>query len=249
MSNHDFLIVSETFYSIQGEGASAGIPAVFLRLAGCNLRCNGFSYQHPETKSHLGCDTKHIWVRGIKRSFAEIIEDWCKKGWLNKLEMGAHLVVTGGEPTMHQFALVNFFKHLDAVTDSSIYIELETNGTILLSEDFLTRINQINVSPKLKNSGESREKAYHKDVLKQLSILGKVKFKFVVSQPEDVQEIFDEYINVFAINKKNIWLMPEGGTSAIINLKSQMIVELCKEHFLKYSPRLHVNIWEETTGV
>ncbi len=54
------LIISEMFYSLQGEGSSVGRPAVFLRLAACNLECPGFSYQDPITQQHLGCDTKLI---------------------------------------------------------------------------------------------------------------------------------------------------------------------------------------------
>ena len=71
---HDALIVSELFYSIQGEGASVGKPAVFLRLSGCNLRCDGFSYKDPVTGEHLGCDTKAVWTSGNKTTFSALLE-------------------------------------------------------------------------------------------------------------------------------------------------------------------------------
>ena len=64
------LIVSEMFYSIQGEGVSCGVPAVFLRLTKCNLRCLGFSYVDPQTSEHLGCDSAAVWRQGEKRDFA-----------------------------------------------------------------------------------------------------------------------------------------------------------------------------------
>ena len=239
------LLISEQFYSIQGEGASAGVPAVFLRLGGCNLRCNGFSYKDPDTGEHLGCDTKRVWTRADKMSFTELLDYWQQEGWLDKLVQGAHLVVTGGEPLIQQAALTSFIEQLD----STIYIEIETNGTIKPNNYLLNRLQQFNVSPKLNHSGETRDKAYFPDVLKTFAVLTKSKFKFVIATPEDVNEVLADYVKAFNIPHQQIWLMPEGGTREALHAKSPFIVELCKQHLMHYSPRLHVDIWQEVTGV
>lgn len=239
------LLVSEQFYSIQGEGMSAGVPAVFLRLGGCNLRCNGFSYKNPDTGEHLGCDSKLVWTRADKMSFSALVDFWEQEGWLDKLKQGAHLVVTGGEPLIQQAALANFIARLDP----RIYIEMETNGTIKPNDYLRDRLQQFNVSPKLHHSGERRDKAYFPDVLKTFSALPKSTFKFVIATPEDINEVLADYAQPFHIPHQKIWLMPEGGTREAIHDKSAFIVELCKQYLMHYGPRLHVDIWQEVTGV
>jgi hypothetical protein len=74
------MLISEIFYSIQGEGELTGVPSVFVRTSGCNLRCRW-------------CDTKYAsWnLEGEQKSVAEIVDRVC--GF-----PGAHVVLTGGEP-------------------------------------------------------------------------------------------------------------------------------------------------------
>ena len=65
--------VAETFYSIQGEGPSAGVPAVFLRSSHCNLRCPGWGPPGGEQ----GCDTSAVWRQTWRQMTApEVIEYW-----------------------------------------------------------------------------------------------------------------------------------------------------------------------------
>src|SRR3989344_752172 len=215
------LIVSETFYSIQGEGFSAGNLAVFLRLGGCNLRCNGFSYRHPQTGEHLGCDTKHVWRKG-KKIFPEgIVQHWKQKGWWTALEEGAHLVITGGEPLIQQAAILDFIRYIDSLAKIPFYIEVETNATFLPSSELLDRFNQVNASPKLTHSGEPRDKAYQPLVLEIFSNFPQVYFKFVVASPADIQEIIQDYYVPFDIPKNRIWLMPEGGAQTLLQERRQ----------------------------
>ena len=86
------MLINEIFYSIQGEGRSAGKPAVFLRLSGCNLKCRW-------------CDTKYAWKKGEEMTTGQIIQKIkkypCK-----------HLVVTGGEPMLQQEGLEELLKKL-----------------------------------------------------------------------------------------------------------------------------------------
>lgn len=239
------LIISEQFYSIQGEGPSAGTPAIFLRLGGCNLRCNGFSYKDPQTGEHLGCDTKKVWTKGTKQSFDEIIDSWQQQGWMDALNQGAHLVITGGEPLIQQTNLEQFISKLN----NNIYIEIETNGTFTPSGYLLQRLNQFNVSPKLNNSGEPKNKAYNLEALTALAANKNTIFKFVVSQASDIDEILEQYVTPLKIPTQRIWLMPEGGTIEALTENSNKVVELCKKYLMNFSPRLHINIWNEATGV
>jgi 7-carboxy-7-deazaguanine synthase len=243
------LVYAEDFYSIQGEGAAAGTPAVFLRLAGCNLQCPGFSYKDPMTGEHLGCDSKAVWRRGERVQFAQLLQRWRDAGWLQALEQGAHLVITGGEPLVQQQRVLAFIDYLDATLQQDVFIEIETNGTLLFEVKLLHRLNQINVSPKLTNSGEARAKALVSAVMQQLAVEVKAKFKFVVDSELDVQEIIKNYVTPFAIPAQRVWLMPEGGTQQELQLKREWVVEQCKQYLFNYSPRLQVIIWDEVTGV
>ncbi|MEY4571373.1 MAG: Cellulophaga phage phiSM, partial [Bacteroidota bacterium] len=77
------LPVSEVFYSIQGEGQTMGVPAVFLRLGGCNILCQS---------KHWVCDTIEVWRKSKSTAFDEILsEEFTKR----IIEDGAHLIITG----------------------------------------------------------------------------------------------------------------------------------------------------------
>lgn len=243
----DYLIISEMFYSIQGEGKSLGTPAVFLRLAGCNLTCKGFSYKHPDTDEHLGCDTAHVWRKGERWSVEKIFQHWRQQAWLDKLQNGAHLIITGGEPLIQQAALINFITQLDQIVKP--FIEIETNATLKFEPALAERINQINASPKLTHAGDSETKRVNNEALQQYSELANTCFKFVVNQPEDIDEIIQKYIQPLQLNAQQIWLMPEGGTKKAIESKALWLVEACKQHTFHYSPRLHISLWNEATGV
>jgi len=245
VASQDFFVVAETFYSVQGEGPYMGRPAVFLRLAGCNLQCQGFSYQDPKTQEHLGCDSKHVWRFGKKKTFAELLTEWQQQGWTEKLAQGAHLIITGGEPFLQQQALRVFFK----LIPEDWFIEVETNGTRAVLPEVAARINHFNISPKLSNSGERFEDAYHPEVLSALLNTDRAILKFVISQASDVEEILKYYLGVLPVTPQKIWLMPEGGTRAAIDAKKAWLIELCKTHHFNFSTRLQIDVWDEVTGV
>lgn len=115
--------VNEIFYSIQGEGFFTGTPAVFVRLAGCNLRC-------------VFCDTNHEPYKDLTED--EIIRE------IAKYEGVTHIVITGGEPTLQLTA--SFVKKLH---DAGKEIQVETNGTRAFgNEEILRNIHWITCSPK-----------------------------------------------------------------------------------------------------
>lgn len=96
--------VNEIFYSIQGEGAYTGYPAIFVRFSGCNLKC---PFCDTDFKNYTEMDENEIVLEVMKQSAS------CK-----------FVVLTGGEPTLQ----VNS-KLLGLLHDKGYYIAMETNGT------------------------------------------------------------------------------------------------------------------------
>ena len=110
----------ESFLSIQGEGASAGRLAVFIRLAGCNLSCKGFGVRavSPKTgETLIGCDTARAvftdHFKYEKISNAKELLSLLKK--YENLRRKPILVITGGEPLLHHKneILLEFLKTAD----------------------------------------------------------------------------------------------------------------------------------------
>lgn len=183
--------VSEIFYSIQGEGPNLGKPAIFLRLAGCHLRC-------------VWCDSKFTWdfKSGKKMSTEEILKE------LRKFPC-QHLVVTGGEPLIQQNALKELFGKL-----KNYYIEMETSGSLVshLNE----YIDQYNCSPKLSNSKNRKiclenfpkEKTYYKFVIEKPEDIKEVK-AFIKKHRLEKEKIIlmPEGVKKSEISKRMKWLV------------------------------------------
>ncbi len=152
----------ELFYSLQGEGASLGTPAIFIRLAGCNLRCTW-------------CDTAYSWGGGMELTTAELVERI-------RCFPCTQLVITGGEPLLQQEGIAELLR---ALPDYSV--EIETNGTVSPSDFLQQRVTQWNVSPKLPHAGQ--EGSLNAEILTAFTALPNAWFKFVVQQPTDWQHI------------------------------------------------------------
>lgn len=210
----------EIFYSLQGEGTRTGAPAVFLRLAGCNLACKW-------------CDTKHSWGNGIlctEASVAEHIIDFAC----------AALVITGGEPLLQQPALEKLLQLLPAET----HVEVETNGTLPPTEPLLRRINQWNISPKLPHSGNPDSKSINPAVLQLLASQTNAWFKFVVKGEEDWPAIA-----ALGLPQERIILMPCATTRAQLETARPAVVEMCLNHRVRLGDRLHLTLWDDKKGV
>ncbi len=230
------LAVSEVFYSIQGEGITMGIPAVFLRLGGCNLLC--------QSKSWI-CDTIEVW----KKSKATEFQDVLKPEYIERLRNGAHLVITGGEPLMHQKHLHEYIDWFNRTYKFLPFIEIETNGTIQPSISMVIYTKQWNVSPKLSSAGEQNKKSHriNEAALIDFERLDNVIFKFVVSSEEDVLEIGTDFGNF--ISPEKIVLMPAGSSQEELNKTRLFVAEKCRDLGFRYSERLHIVIWNLKTGV
>ena len=218
------LQVSEIFYSIQGEGASCGRATAFIRLGGCTLGCQW-------------CDTKYTWRGGPVWEESDILET------IQQFP-ARRVVVTGGEPFEQ-----NIPSLLQALRQAGFTIEIETAGFApLASVQCAMLAHQLNVSPKLANSGVPYARRIHLPVLQFLRDTGTAYFKFVVDQPADVAEV-DALVTTLALAPARVLLMPQALTADEVLSKSRWLVEACKVRGYWYSPRLHILLWGAKRGV
>jgi len=240
----------EVFYSIQGEGKNAGLPAVFIRTSLCNLHC-------------IWCDTDYTW-NWEGTPFAHINDQdpsyrkYDKKNWIARCSVGKvveqvlafpcrNVVLTGGEPLLQQQALVALM-HLLRQHDAAYRFEIETNGTLLPLPDFEAAIDQYNVSPKLSNSSNPRRLREKPAVYRYFAQNPKAYFKFVITQEADLEEVL-ALLGHYGIPTEKIWLMPEGSTQETLQRRREWVVEACKTYGFRYTDRLHVQIWGSRKGV
>ena len=109
----------EIFYSMQGEGKWMGLPNIFIRTTGCNLRC---SY----------CDTKYAYSQGIEKTIKEILSEITKYSC-------KHICITGGEPLLQKKEILEI---TNILLEKNYKILIETNGSIGIS-DFKNKKNLI----------------------------------------------------------------------------------------------------------
>ncbi len=225
--------VSEIFYSIQGEGSLAGVPSVFVRVSGCNLRC-------------VWCDTPYTsWnPEGREMSIGEMVAQSTSYG-------ASHVVLTGGEPMIFADS-VELTRQLKAARR---HITVETAGTVYQP----VACDLMSISPKLANSTpverEGGRRApqherlrYAPDVLRRLTSEYSYQLKFVVAAPGDLEEI-ETIVREIGADPQHVVLMPEGVHAEVLRERANWLVDLCKRHGYRYSPRLHIDIWGDRRGV
>lgn len=239
----------EVFYTLQGEGVTAGVPAVFVRASLCNLHC-------------VWCDTDYTWnwegspwphERDSDPSYSKF------KRAVHMIEMtpadvaGAimmytcrRLVVTGGEPLVQQEEFIDVLEILRE-KDGRWVVELETNGTIMPEPDLDNLVTQYNVSPKLENSGNERALRHNEKALAFFAESPKAWFKFVVSRPADLQEIADLRSRL-ALATDRIILMPEGRDPTTIGQRREWVADACLDLGCRFSDRLQVELWGDQQG-
>lgn len=225
------LKLSEVFESLQGEGASAGEPCVFVRLATCNLRCSW-------------CDTRYTW-------------DWQSYDYESEVKLESasavsarvssaatrRLVLTGGEPLLQQPALLELLAHIPR----TVFVEVETNGTLVPRPELVERVDQWNVSPKLSNGGDAERLRIKPAALAVLRDTGRAWLKLVVRGDEDLAEA-EALVGLTEWPRERVMLMPQAHGRQELAERSPAVAAACVATGYRFSPRLHLELFDGRRG-
>lgn len=223
--------ISEIYESIQGEGLLTGIPSVFLRTSGCNLRC-------------WFCDTPFAsWVpEGQHRSIEAIVET------VGSYRLN-HVVLTGGEPM-----IFNAVEQLAIqLTNMGLHLTIETAGTIYRN----LPCDLMSISPKLSASAppasngawtvrhnQRREKL---DVVRQL-MEHPYQLKFVVDSVGDASEVLEYLERLGEFDSDRVLLMPQGVDSRALDHQAEWLIPWCQKHNFRFCPRSHIHWFGNRRG-
>jgi organic radical activating enzyme len=238
----------EVFYTLEGEGEYVGQPSVFLRFFGCNLTCKGFA----SADSPNGCDSFISWSKKNKLSFSDTFKLLDSKHYIDRLREGAILKYTGGEPLIRQDQLLKFTSEFVKHFGFLPRIDFETNATIKPDDRWISEFKAtFTTSPKLLSNGDPESKTYVPEVLAWHAKNGS-SFKFVINSDSDVIEIWKKYIqdtNGVNIPLNRVWFMPCCGSRKEHDEKAWVVAEYAKSMNVKFSPRLHLCIWDRALKV
>ena len=230
------MLISEIFYALQGEGTLTGMPSVFVRTSGCNLRCNWcdtpYASWNPEGKPHT-----------VEQVVAAV----------QAHPLARHVVLTGGEPMIARDIreLASELKLL------GYHVTIETAATVAPDK---IACDLASLSPKLLNSApDSRLSLSWRKKHEALRWQPKVvqawieaydyQFKFVVAQPGDVDELEGMLASLQReIPRHKVLLMPEGITLEAIRARAGWLGELCKARGYRYAHRLQIELYGNTRG-
>jgi 7-carboxy-7-deazaguanine synthase len=229
------MLVSEIFYSLQGEGELTGVPSVFVRTSGCNLRCNW-------------CDTPYAsWQpEGKQMTVGEIVA-------AVEIHPARHVVLTGGEPMIapdiHELAF--------QLQERKYHITIETAATVPPRG---IACDLASLSPKLAHSAPDARlddtwRKKHESLRWQPAVVASwigvsdYQLKFVVGRESDVDEMETMLRQTeCVIPPSKILLMPEGTTVEALRAKAGWLSELCKARGYRYAPRLHIELYGNKRG-
>jgi 7-carboxy-7-deazaguanine synthase len=226
--------LSELFYSIQGEGKLVGVPSVFVRASGCNLRC-------------VWCDTPYAsWKpEGEEVSVGEIVRRVGK--WSAK-----HVVITGGEPMI----MPDISELCSALKVLGHHITIETAATVFEP----VAMDLASLSPKLSNStptereggkfamAHERQRLNFPVIQNFIDVAPEFQLKFVVSDEGDLLEIDEILRQLKGWTPSDVLLMPEGIDAATLEGRAGWIAEVCKKTGYRFCPRLHVQLYGNKRG-
>ena len=216
------LRVSEVFRSLQGEGPSAGTPAHFLRLQGCDVGCHW-------------CDTKYTWdaAGGHESSLADAFAS------LRALGEAPLLVITGGEPLTHP----GIERVLAAAVGQWPRVEVETSG--VAAPPFAHERLHHMWSPKLPSVTPRWAETWAHAARFMADPRTWVKIVVSTGDDDDALRLVREY----ALPRERVMLMPEGLTDTALRERALALAEVCAREGFRLSPRLHVWLWGAKRGV
>jgi 7-carboxy-7-deazaguanine synthase len=226
--------VVELFHSIQGEGKLMGVPSVFVRTSGCNLRCTW-------------CDTPYAsWEpEGDDLPVDEIVRQV-------RAFNTSHVVLTGGEPMI----MPQIIELCESLRRHDLHLTMETAATVYQP----VSIDLASLSPKLSNSTPwDRDAGRFADAheRQRINILAIQQFidtapdfqlKFVVASETDLLEIRQILDQLKHWQPSDVLLMPEGTDAATLDARAGWIADVCKRTGFRFCPRLHVALYGHTRG-
>lgn len=232
------MVINEIFYSLQGEGFLAGVPSVFVRLAGCPLQCKW-------------CDTKYAWDQkaGEDYNICDIVKTVLRKESPGQQWPCKFIVITGGEPMINP-DLPQLVRQLKA---AGKHITIETAGIAYIRD---MPCDLMSISPKLSNSAadDAKASAGHKDSRLDIAVLQELvgnyeyQLKFVVDSQDDLSEIQHTIGKIGSINPEKVMLMPQAATRDELLAKSPMVAEMCRQTGYAFSQRLQILLWNNQKG-
>jgi 7-carboxy-7-deazaguanine synthase len=249
------LPINELFASLQGEGKLAGTPSTFVRTSGCNLRC-------------WFCDSYHTsWEpTGAWRGVDDVLDDVVDRD-------PEHVVLTGGEPLIHE-ASATLLRELDdrgyhvTVETNGTVVPEDDDGPVPIDlasvSPKLASSTPGSERPPSGGQGggevdasdaadwSERHEARRLDVGALATLVDRyeTQLKFVVTGPGDLAEIESLVADVRAaasatVADAEVLLMPEGQTREELEATRRTVADLALERGYRYTPRLHVDLWND----
>jgi 7-carboxy-7-deazaguanine synthase len=210
------LPVSEIFYSLQGEGKLAGVPSLFVRFAGCPLRCPW-------------CDTRYAWdaSAGQQKTIDELLAEISRSP-------SRYVVLTGGEPLIHSelMPLVTQLRRLE------YHVTIETSGVAFQE----VACDLLSLSPKLPSTLPDQN-PIRPDVLRKLIAQAEdYQVKFVVANSDEVKETLAILDANPYIDRTNVMLMPMSSNQTEYRQSAPQVARWAIEHGLRFCSRLHLEL-------
>lgn len=232
-------------------GAKVHLYKSFMDLPLAQTGCDSYASWHPAFK-HLSP------YYSIEESVDKMLALTPNNKWVQSNGNDIHLVITGGEPLLGWQQLYPELLSNQRMRDLR-NLTFETNGTQHLHEEFKNFLlrnyhlprDQItfSVSPKLSASGEAWADAVCPDVVREYQQRGFTYLKFVVDKAADFEEV-DDAVSEYRQRGFDgpVYVMPVGGTDAAYFGNAKHIADEALVRGYRYSPRLHVDIWNNGWG-
>ena len=254
----------EHFYSIQGEGKYTGRPSLFIRLGGCNMKCEGFGCREtaPDGVEVLGCDTvyavnkehfSHNWVPiNSSQELLNILDLYELPPSTKEDRHSVDIVLTGGEPLIYANEDI-FVEFLNQLHENGYRICFETNGSLGVDFEKYPVYKEciFALSVKLSNSKEPLRKRVNGDVIFSLASNSKEAFFKFSIDAESITLGLEEEIKDILVHspKTEVYCMPVGGSKLEVEKNTEPLIEFCKAKGYNFSDRLHIRIWDQNKGV